>query len=71
MDRLSYRKLLPLVNDYDQMERLTNYINHRIETLRDHMENTLEVDQIRASQGALKELRRFSTLRDEVLKGSK
>lgn len=70
MDKMQYRSLLPLVNEKDQMDRLNTYVGHRIKTMQEQLEKLQEVDQIRALQGAIRELRRFHTLRDEVLKGS-
>jgi hypothetical protein len=35
------------------------------------LETTKETDRMREIQGAIAELRRFSTLREEVIKGSK
>lgn len=63
-----YRGLLPLVNTDDQMERLKDYANHRIETLRGQLEKQKDRDRILETQGAIAELRRFATLRDEVRK---
>jgi hypothetical protein len=70
MDQKQYRQLLPLVNDKDQMDRLRNYAGIRIEALRDQLEKLSDVDQIKAIQGSIRELRRIYTLRDEVIKGS-
>lgn len=70
MDKQQYRKLLPLVNEKEQMDRLQEYVSHRIETMRDQLEKLQDVDQLKAMQGAIRELRRFYTLRDEVVKGS-
>jgi len=67
---MQYRQMLPLVNEKDQMERLTAYVDDRIETMRDQLEKLADVDQIKTMQGAIRELRRFYTLRDEVIKGS-
>jgi|TARA_R110000796_G_scaffold15597_2_gene49564 hypothetical protein len=63
-----YRSLLPLVNEKDQMERLLAYTNGRIETLRNQLEKQKDRDRVLEIQGAITELRRFSTLRDEVIK---
>lgn len=65
-----YRAMLPLVNDHDQMERLQGYVDHRITSLRDQLETLTDIDQVRAYQGSIRELRRFKTLRDEVRKGA-
>lgn len=70
MDRMQYRELLPLVNDKDQMDRLLAYVGYRITTLRDQLEHSNDPQHIRLIQGEIKELRRFYTLRDEVLKGA-
>ena len=70
MDRMQYRELLPLVNDKDQMDRLLTYIGHRIHNMRDQLEHSNDPQHIRLIQGSIKELRRFHTLRDEVLKGA-
>jgi len=68
--REQYRKLLPLVNNKDMMDVLELYTDVRIDTLRDLLETTQDQYQIRGIQSSIKELRRFSTLRDEVLKGA-
>lgn len=70
MDKLDYRSLLPLVNDKDQMDRLIEYAGKRIAQHRDHLEKEKDRDRILETQGAIRELRRFATLRDEVLKGA-
>ena len=63
-----YRSLLLLVNNDEQMERLQSYADHRIETLRSQLEKQKDRDRVLEIQGAIAELRRFSTLRDEVIK---
>ena len=63
-----YRSLLPLVNDKAQMDRLSSYADSRIETLRNQLEKQKDRDRVLEIQGAITELRRFSTLRDEVIK---
>ena len=70
MDKQFFRSLLLLVNDKDQMERLDQYAQHRIEQHRDNLEKEKDRDRILEIQGAIKELRRFSTLRDEAIKGA-
>ena len=62
-----YRSLLLLVNNEEQMERLTSYADTRIETLRNQLEKQKDRDRVLEIQGAITELRRFSTLRDEVI----
>lgn len=63
-----YRSLLLLVNNEEQMERLTSYADTRIETLRNQLEKQKDRDRVLEIQGAITELRRFSTLRAEVIK---
>lgn len=70
MDRDFYRGMLPLVNEKDQMDRLCTYADVRIEQHRDHLEKEKDPSRILEIQGAIKELRRFITLRDEVIKGA-
>jgi hypothetical protein len=68
MNKELSRNLLPLVNDHQTMVLLEEYVKARIEVLRD----CLEHDTFSAeSRGAIKELRRFFTLRDEVNSKSK
>lgn len=63
-----YRSLLLLVNDKDQMDRVKSYAAQRIEHHRNLLEKTKDRDRILEIQGAIAELRRFETLRDEVIK---
>ena len=70
MDKAQYRKLLSLVNDRDQMDLLQEYAASRIEGCRDLLEKQKDPQRILEIQGAITELRRFKTLRDEVTKGA-
>lgn len=70
MDKDTSRALLPLVNDKETMERLQVYIDYRINKYRDLLEVQKDFDRITEMQGAMAELRRFRTLRDEVIKGA-
>lgn len=70
MDKATCRGLLPLVNDREQMERLAAYADARIESYRDLLEKQKDAQRILEIQGAIAELRRINTLRDEVIKGS-
>ena len=70
MDKDTSRALLPLVTDKDMMERLQVYIDYRINKYRDLLEVQKDFDRITEMQGAMAELRRFKTLRDEVIKGA-
>lgn len=66
MDRDIAKDILPLVNDYDFNEMLKDYAQYRIDKLRVEMD-TLPVGMIEAQQGAIKELKRLLSLKDEVL----
>ena len=70
MDKQFYRSLLMLVNDKDQMERLEEYVAGRIRHHRDNLEKQKDINRILEAQGAILELKRFKTLRDEVIKGA-
>jgi|TARA_Y100000389_G_scaffold204414_1_gene256812 hypothetical protein len=70
MDKQFYRSLLMLVNDKDQMERLEEYVAERIRHHRDNLEKQKDINRILEAQGAILELKRFKTLRDEVIKGA-
>jgi len=71
MNKENYRELLPLVNDRESMLKLEYYAKQRIENLRSYLENQKEPQKIYELQGAIAELRRIATLRDEVLTNSK
>ena len=71
MDQQFYRTLLLLVNDKKIMGDIQSYVNARIDILRDHLETTSDPQRISKIQGAITEIRRFQTLRDEVIEGSK
>ena len=70
MDKQFYRTLLLLAKDKDTMDRVHAYVDARIEVLRDQLETSQSEDRIPALQGAIRELRRLKTLRDEVIKGA-
>lgn len=52
------------------MQRVHEYADTRISTLRDQLETTKSHDRILEIQGSIAELRRIRTLRDEVIKGA-
>lgn len=65
------QKLLPLVNDTEVMRDLQLYIASRIAFLKDELATAKTFEEVRAMQGAIKELNRFKTLRDEIITGSR
>lgn len=70
MDKDFYRSLLLLVNDIQTLSLLQRYVDQRIHILRDQLEKTKEHSRVLEIQGAIAELRRFATLREEVIKGA-
>jgi len=71
MEKILAKKILPLVNDVEKYPLLQDYVDNRIETMRNFLENTKEHEKILEVQGAIAELRRFQTLRDQALEGAK
>lgn len=71
MDKKTAKKILPLVNDVEKYPLLQDYIDDRIETMRNFLENTKDHQKVLEVQGAIAELRRFQTLRDQALEGAK
>lgn len=67
MDKKLASKLVYFVNDPVTQEAYLAYVSYRIEHLKDQLCSTRDTDEIRYLQGAIKELKRFETLRDEVL----
>jgi len=70
MNKEFYRSLLLLANDKANLDKLQEYALARINMHRDHLEKEKDPHRILEIQGAIAELRRFKTLRDEVLKGA-
>lgn len=71
MTRQDYRDMLPVVNSIDHYERLQAYATARIEVLRSYLETESNAETIKRHQGAIAELRRIATLREEVIEKSK
>jgi alanine-alpha-ketoisovalerate/valine-pyruvate aminotransferase len=65
------RKLLPAVNDPQLFPLIKAYTQQRIDVLRSYLETADDPVKIHKLQGAIAELRRFDTLRDEVIEHSK
>ena len=62
------KKLLPLVNTKRNVDLLELYVEARISESHKLMAQSDDLRVIQMAQGAIKELRRFKTLRDEVTK---
>ena len=71
MEKNLAKKIIPLVNNEDNYPLLQYYVEERIETLRTFLEKTKEHEQIKEIQGAIAELRRFQTLREQAVEGAK
>ena len=70
MDKQFYRSILLMVNQKDTFEMLQSYADARIAILREQLEITKDIGAIREIQGMIGELKRFKTLRDQVVKGA-
>lgn len=71
MEQHVYRQLLRLVNEPEIYAALQTYMESRRERLMRQLEHANDMDTVRRVQGALAELGRISTLRDEVIEGAK
>lgn len=71
MDKALAKKMLPVVNNQDDFAILLSYVDNRIEVMRGYLENTKDRDKILEFQGAIAELRRFQTLREQAIEGAK
>lgn len=71
MERHVYRQLLSLVNDPDTYNALQTYMDARRAILIYQLEVATDMDAVRRLQGALAELGRIATLKEEVQEGAK
>tara|TARA_R110001606_G_scaffold42573_1_gene113571 strand:- start:240 stop:458 length:219 start_codon:yes stop_codon:yes gene_type:complete len=70
MNKEFFINLLPLVNDQHQFQALKEYADGRVASLLQQLSIERDMDSVVKLQGAIAELRRFSTLREEVIKGA-
>jgi len=70
MERHVCRQLLQLVNDPENNDALLTYMEARRAVLISRLEQANSMDEVRAIQGALREVGRLSTLQEEVRKGA-
>ena len=70
LERDLARDLIPLVNIPDNYDRLLGYVNYRINLLQQNLNNSVDINDILRYQGSIKELQRFTSLKDEVLADS-
>lgn len=71
MEKTLAKSIMPLVNDPNNYSVLQLFIGSRISTLRGYLENTKDHHKILEIQGAIAELRRFETLREQAIEGAK
>ena len=65
------KKLLKLVNVKSNTDLLEFYAKERVQILYRQIEQLASVDEIRQIQGAIREIKRLTTIRDEVIEKSK
>ena len=65
------KKLLKLVNVKSNTDLLEFYARERVQILYRQMEQLARVDEIRQIQGAIREIKRLTTIRDEVIEKAK
>ena len=65
------KKLLKLVNVKSNTDLLEFYAKERVQILYRQMEHLASVDEIRQIQGAIREIKRLTTIRDEVIEKAK
>ena len=67
MDRQLAQKLLKIVNNKELFDILNEYAEHRINVAKEYL-TVAPPSDVLGWQATVRELRRFATLRDEVLK---
>lgn len=67
MIKADAERLLWFVNDPDCRAGYEFYVDNRVSLLRERLETCKDHNTILEIQGAIQELKRFLTLRDEVL----
>ena len=65
------KKLLKLVNVKSNTDLLEFYAKERVQILYRQMEQLASVDEIRQIQGAIRGIKRLTTIRDEVIEKAK
>ena len=70
MDKQFCKSMLLLVNTPTYMDLLHEYVSVRIAAYHQQLENIKDHQRVLEIQGAIAELRRFKTLRDEMIKGA-
>jgi hypothetical protein len=71
MEKQLAKKLMPLATSPELYPLMQMYVEERIETMRGYLENTKDHVKLLEIQGAIAELRRFQTLREQAIEGAK
>ena len=66
MDEKQAREIVLLVNDPEMYPLLVRYAEQRLEILRGYLENEKNLQKVSELQGAIAEIKRIFTLKDEV-----
>jgi len=66
-----FKQIMPLVNTPEMYTLLKEYANQRIKILMGNLEVQKDHHKILELQGAIAELRRFNTLREEAIESLK
>lgn len=67
MKKEDAQKLVTLVNNKENMDALSHYMNLRVDHYKDLLTYASNYEEVRKYQGAIEELHRLRTLREEVL----
>lgn len=67
MEKEIARSVIQFTADKEAYELILEYVNSRIEYHKNALANALTLDDVRKSQGAIRELSRMVTLRDEAI----
>lgn len=66
MNKKEANPLIPIVSNTATLDAILGYTDYRIGILKDSFLNASTMDEVKKIQGAIEELKRFKTLRDEV-----
>lgn len=65
------KKLLPMVNNNQNVDRINAYVTDRVAYLHKQLEQAASFDEVLKLQGQIKEARRLITLKDEAVQEAK
>lgn len=66
MDKELIKILLPIVNDPVFHEAINKYVENRVSWRKDALVSSSTMEEVSSHQGAIRELTKLKTLRDEV-----